>query len=44
MVVAALEGAMLIARPHGDISRFQAAAAILIAGLTGPSRPARLSS
>ena len=33
MVVAGLEGAMLIARPYGDIVRFQAAAANLLAGL-----------
>jgi TetR/AcrR family transcriptional repressor of nem operon len=34
MIVAGLEGAMLIARPYGDITRFQAAAASLLAGLT----------
>jgi TetR/AcrR family transcriptional regulator, transcriptional repressor for nem operon len=34
MVVASLEGAMLISRPYGDIIRFQAAAANLLAGLT----------
>jgi TetR/AcrR family transcriptional regulator, transcriptional repressor for nem operon len=33
MVVSGLEGAMLIARPYGDIARFQAAAANLLAGL-----------
>ena len=33
MVVASLEGAMLIARPYGDVVRFQAAAANLLAGL-----------
>jgi TetR/AcrR family transcriptional regulator, transcriptional repressor for nem operon len=33
MVVAGLEGAMLVARPYGDIVRFQAAAANLLAGL-----------
>jgi TetR/AcrR family transcriptional regulator, transcriptional repressor for nem operon len=33
MVVASLEGAMLIARPYGDIVRFQAAAANLLSGL-----------
>ena len=34
MIMAGLEGAMLIARPYGDIARFQAAAANLLAGLT----------
>ena len=34
MIVAGLEGAMLVARPYGDIARFQAAAASLLAGLT----------
>jgi TetR/AcrR family transcriptional repressor of nem operon len=33
MIVSSLEGAMLIARPYGDIARFQAAAASLLAGL-----------
>jgi TetR/AcrR family transcriptional regulator, transcriptional repressor for nem operon len=33
MIVSGLEGAMLIARPYGDIARFQAAAANLLAGL-----------
>ena len=33
MVISGLEGAMLIARPYGDIARFQAAAANLLAGL-----------
>jgi len=43
MVVSGLEGAMLIARPYGDIARFQAAAANLLAGLApaaGPASPA----
>ncbi len=34
MIVSGLEGAMLVARPYGDIARFQAAAASLLAGLT----------
>jgi TetR/AcrR family transcriptional repressor of nem operon len=34
MVVGALEGAMLLARPYGDSSRFEAAAAQLLEGLT----------
>jgi TetR/AcrR family transcriptional regulator, transcriptional repressor for nem operon len=40
MVVAGLEGAMLVARPYGDLIRFQAAAANLLAGLAAAdSRP-----
>jgi TetR/AcrR family transcriptional repressor of nem operon len=35
-IVAALEGAMLIARPYGDVARFQATATRLLAGLTRP--------
>jgi TetR/AcrR family transcriptional regulator, transcriptional repressor for nem operon len=35
MVVSSLEGAMLVPRPYGDIERFQAAAASLLAGLRG---------
>jgi TetR/AcrR family transcriptional repressor of nem operon len=38
MVVGGLEGAMLVARPYGDIDRFQAAAANLLAGLANPAR------
>ena len=34
MVVGALEGAMLLARPYGDAARFEAAAGQLIDGLT----------
>jgi TetR/AcrR family transcriptional regulator, transcriptional repressor for nem operon len=33
MIVSGLEGAMLVARPYGDIARFQSAAANLLAGL-----------
>ena len=33
MIVGGLEGAMLVARPYGDIARFQAAAASLLGGL-----------
>jgi len=45
MIVASLEGAMLVARPYGDIARFQAASANLLAGLApsggqdGPAGP-----
>jgi len=35
LIVSGLEGAMLIARPYGDITRFQTAAANLLSGLTG---------
>jgi TetR/AcrR family transcriptional regulator, transcriptional repressor for nem operon len=46
MIVGGLEGAMLVARPYGDIARFQAAAANLLGGLVpaghgeGPGTPA----
>jgi len=41
MIVSSLEGAMLVARPYGDISRFQAAAASLLSGLArGTAGPA----
>jgi TetR/AcrR family transcriptional regulator, transcriptional repressor for nem operon len=42
MIVSGLEGAMLVARPYGDIARFQAAAANLLGGLT--RAPADLAS
>jgi hypothetical protein len=32
-IVSGLEGAMLVARPYGDVQRFQAAASGLLAGL-----------
>jgi TetR/AcrR family transcriptional repressor of nem operon len=45
MIVGGLEGAMLVARPYGDIARFQTAAANLLAGLApaadGDDRPAQ---
>jgi TetR/AcrR family transcriptional regulator, transcriptional repressor for nem operon len=41
MIVSGLEGAMLIARPYGDIARFQAAAANLLAGLEPAGGQAR---
>lgn len=34
LVVSALEGAMLTARPYGDVDRFQAAATVLLSSLT----------
>ena len=33
MIISGLEGAMLLARPYGDITRFQVAAANLVSGL-----------
>jgi TetR/AcrR family transcriptional regulator, transcriptional repressor for nem operon len=37
MIVSALEGAMLVSRPYGDIARFQATADRLFASLASPS-------
>ena len=34
-IISGLEGALLIARPYGDVARFQAAARRLLASLTG---------
>jgi TetR/AcrR family transcriptional repressor of nem operon len=40
MIVGGLEGAMLVARPYGDVARFKAASASLLAGLeTSPDGP-----
>ena len=36
MIVGALEGAMLVARPYADITRFQATASRLLTDLTNP--------
>jgi TetR/AcrR family transcriptional repressor of nem operon len=44
MIVGGLEGAMLVARPYGDIARFQAAAANLLTGLTPAAGEPALSS
>jgi TetR/AcrR family transcriptional repressor of nem operon len=44
MIVAGLEGAMLVARPYGDTARFQAAAASLLAGLNPRAGEPALSS
>jgi len=41
MIVSGLEGAMLVARPYGDTTRFQAAASRLLDGLTGTTRGRR---
>jgi TetR/AcrR family transcriptional repressor of nem operon len=36
-ILSGLEGAMLVARPYGDLARFQSAATRLLAGFTSPS-------
>jgi len=36
-IVSCLEGAMLVARPYGDITRFETAASQLLSGLSPPS-------
>jgi TetR/AcrR family transcriptional repressor of nem operon len=41
LIVSALEGAMLVARPYGDSDRFQAAASGLLATLAATPAPAR---
>ena len=35
LIISALEGAMLVARPYDDVERFQEAASALLAGLAG---------
>lgn len=40
MIVGGLEGAMLVARPYGDVERFDAAAARLLAGVAAAAAPA----
>jgi TetR/AcrR family transcriptional regulator, transcriptional repressor for nem operon len=41
LIVSGLEGAMLVARPYGDLARFQAAADLLLAALVaGVAAPA----
>ena len=37
MIVGGLEGAMLVARPYGDLARFQTAAQSLLDGLSAPA-------
>ena len=37
MIVCGLEGAMLLARPYGDVTRFQSAARQLLSSLTAPA-------
>jgi TetR/AcrR family transcriptional repressor of nem operon len=39
MIVCGLEGAMLLARPYGDISRFQSAARQLLSGFSESAEP-----
>jgi TetR/AcrR family transcriptional repressor of nem operon len=41
MIVGTLEGAMLVARSYGDISRFQAAASQLVSSLVAVAPPSR---
>ncbi len=43
MILSGLEGAMLVARPFGDVTRFQDAARRLLSGLKSPSRAPRSS-
>ncbi len=45
-ILSTLEGAMLVARPYGDLGRFNAAAGQLLAGLSAPAAdgPKRASS
>ena len=38
MIISSLEGAMLVARPYGEPSRFQDTATALLAGLTAGRR------
>jgi TetR/AcrR family transcriptional regulator, transcriptional repressor for nem operon len=40
MIIGGLEGAMLVARPYGDVARFDAAIASLLAGVTGATAAA----
>jgi TetR/AcrR family transcriptional regulator, transcriptional repressor for nem operon len=42
-LVSGLEGALLIARPYGDLARFQAAATRLLTSLVGAGSPDRIS-
>jgi TetR/AcrR family transcriptional repressor of nem operon len=42
-LVSGLEGALLIARPYGDMARFQAAATRLLTSLAGAGSPDRIS-
>jgi TetR/AcrR family transcriptional repressor of nem operon len=37
MIVCGLEGAMLLARPYGDVARFQSAARQLLSSITAPA-------
>jgi TetR/AcrR family transcriptional regulator, transcriptional repressor for nem operon len=40
-IIGGLEGAMLVARPYGDVARFQAAATRLLTGLASTAPPER---
>lgn len=37
LIIGSLEGAMLVARPYGDVERFRAAAASLLSGFSRPA-------
>ena len=37
MIVCGLEGAMLLGRPYGDVTRFQSAARQLLSSITAPA-------
>jgi len=39
MIIGTLEGAMLVARPYGDVARFEAAARGVLAGLSSATTP-----
>jgi TetR/AcrR family transcriptional repressor of nem operon len=43
-IISGLEGALLVARPYGDVARFEAAATRLLANLASDGPPARTSS
>jgi TetR/AcrR family transcriptional repressor of nem operon len=43
MIISGLEGAMLVARPYGDVARFQAAAESLLAGVSAADGPAGIT-
>ena len=38
-IIGGLEGALLIARPYGDVDRFQAAANRLLTGIASTAQP-----
>jgi TetR/AcrR family transcriptional repressor of nem operon len=42
-IVSGLEGALLVARPYGDVARFQAAATRLLTSLASAGSPDQIS-